>query len=295
MKMIYDVIGKMHKGQVVSKYGINENEFLPGSVWLVGAGPGDPGLLTLHAANALAQADVIVYDALVSEEILKMAKPGAVLKYAGKRGGKPSLKQRDISLILVELARAGNRVLRLKGGDPYIFGRGGEEALALVEHGITFRVVPGISAGVGGLAAAGIPLTHRDINQTVTFVTGHDASGEMPGSIDWHALARSSPVIVFYMAMKHWENIAGQLLNTGRPTSEPVAFICNATTDQQCVLETTLSKSVEDLAQSDLQPPSLIVVGKVVSLRAGLDWYGALTGKILNPDPLMRNVQQEAG
>ncbi|MEM7465197.1 MAG: uroporphyrinogen-III C-methyltransferase [Pseudomonadota bacterium] len=279
----------------MSNLGINDNEFLPGSVWLVGAGPGDPGLLTLHAANALAQADVIVYDALVSDDILKMAKPGAVLKYAGKRGGKPSLKQRDISLILVELARAGNRVLRLKGGDPYIFGRGGEEALTLVEHGVVFRVVPGISAGVGGLAAAGIPLTHRDINQAVTFVTGHDASGEMPGAIDWHALARSSPVIVFYMAMKHWESIAGRLIDAGRPTSQPVAIICNATTDQQRVLETTLGNSVDDLAQSGLQPPSIIVVGEVVSLRAGLDWCGALAGKMLDSDPLMRNVRQEAG
>lgn len=274
---------------------ISNIEFLPGSVWLVGAGPGDPGLLTLHAANALSQADVIVYDALVNEDILKMAKPEAVLKYAGKRGGKPSLKQRDISLILVELARAGNRVLRLKGGDPFIFGRGGEEALMLVEHGVPFRVVPGISAGVGGLAAAGIPLTHRDINQTVTFVTGHDASGEIPGSIDWNALARSSPVIVLYMAMKHWENIASQLMAAGRKADEPVAFICDATTDQQRVLETTLGRSDRDLAESGLEPPAVIVIGEVVNLRAGLDWYGALAGKVLNSDPLSQRVRREAG
>jgi uroporphyrin-III C-methyltransferase len=143
-----------------------------GWVWLVGAGPGDPGLLTVLALAALQQADVVVYDALVDESILKLARPGATIEYAGKRGGRPSPRQRDISLRLIELARAGKRVVRLKGGDPFMFGRGGEEALALVEARIPFRVVPGVTSGTGGLAYAGIPATHRDVNHAVTFVTG---------------------------------------------------------------------------------------------------------------------------
>ena len=170
--------------------------FEPGHVWLVGAGPGDPGLLTLHAVNALRQADVVVHDALVNAECLALAREGAVLEYAGKRGGKPSPKQRDISLRLVELAQAGKRVLRLKGGDPFVFGRGGEEALTLVEYAVPFRIVPGVTAGIGGLAYAGIPVTHRDTNHNVTFLTGHDATGVMPDAIDWAGVARSSPVIV---------------------------------------------------------------------------------------------------
>src|SRR5215472_6796187 len=175
----------------------------PGSVWLAGAGPGDPGLLSVLALHGLRQADVVVYDALVDERILALGRPGAALEYAGKRGGKPSARQRDISLRLIELAREGQRVLRLKGGDPFVFGRGGEEALALVAAGIAFRIVPGISAGIGGLAYAGIPLTHRDINSAVAFVTGHDSSGVVPDSVDWEALAKGAPVLVIYMALKH--------------------------------------------------------------------------------------------
>jgi len=147
--------------------------FEPGWVWLTGAGPGDPGLLTLHAVNGLRQADVVVYDALVDERVLAMAKPTATLEYAGKRGGKPSPRQADISHRLIHLAREGKRVLRLKGGDPFVFGRGGEEALALVAGGVPFRVIPGISSGIGGLAYAGLPVTHRDVNSAVTFLTGH--------------------------------------------------------------------------------------------------------------------------
>ena len=183
----------------------------PGWVWLCGAGPGDPGLLTLHALNALQQADVVVYDALVQDAILDWA-PAAEHVYAGKRGGKPSPQQRDISLRLVALARAGKRVLRLKGGDPFVFGRGGEEAQTLVQHGVPVRIVPGISAGIGGLAYAGIPVTHRDVNQSVTFVTGHDQSGQAPGSLDWAAIARGSQVIVIYMGMKHIAQISDALI-----------------------------------------------------------------------------------
>ena len=257
-----------------------------GSVWLVGAGPGDPGLLTLHAANALQQADVIVHDALVNADCLSLARQDAILEFAGKRGGKPSHKQRDISLRLVELARAGHRVLRLKGGDPFVFGRGGEEALTLVEHGIPFRIVPGITAGIGGLAYAGIPVTHREVNHAVTFLTGHDSSGLVPDRIDWEGIAKGSPVIVMYMAMKHIGQIAANLIAGGRVPDEPVAFVCNAATAGQQVLETTLARAEADVAAAGIEPPAIVVVGEVVRLRASLDWLGALTeGRRLAPDP----------
>lgn len=256
-------------------------DLLPGTVWLVGAGPGDPGLLTLHAVNALRQADVIVHDALVNSDCLQMAKTGAILEFAGKRGGKPSPKQRDISLRLVELARQGKRVLRLKGGDPFVFGRGGEEALTLVEHHIPFRIVPGITAGIGGLAYAGIPVTHREVNHAVTFLTGHDSSGVVPDRIDWGAIARGSPVIVMYMAMKHIAQITTNLIAAGRVPDEPVAFVCNAATAQQTVLETTLSRAAADIDAAGLEPPAIVVVGEVVRLRGALDWLGALEGRTL--------------
>lgn len=274
---------------------VARDEFRPGSVWLVGAGPGDPGLLTVLAAKAIRQADVIVYDALVNDAILNEVHPDAELRYAGKRGGKPSPRQRDISLTLVELARQGKRVLRLKGGDPFVFGRGGEEALTLVENGIPFRIVPGVSAGIGGLAYAGIPVTHRDVNHNVTFVTGHDASGLVPDAVDWESVAKGSPVIVMYMAMKHWENICSRLIAAGRAPTTPVAFVCNATTSEQTVLETTLARSVADLEREGLSPPAIVVVGDAVRLRSALDWQGALEGKALEVDPLGVRTRQDAG
>ena len=269
-------------------------EIEKGSVWLAGAGPGDPGLLTLLVAKALSEADVIVYDALVNDECLKLARPDAVLEYAGKRGGKPSVKQRDISLRLVDLAREGNRVLRLKGGDPFVFGRGGEEALTLVQHGIPFRIVPGITAGIGGLAYAGIPVTHREINHAVTFLTGHDSSGIVPDRIDWEALGRGSPVIVMYMAMKHIGQISTNLISAGRSADEPVAFVCNASTAEQQVLETTLGRAEADVEASGLQPPAIVVIGEVVRFRKGMDWMGALSGRQLETDGLMPDYAKAA-
>lgn len=265
-----------------------------GSVWLAGAGPGDPGLLSLLAVKGLMQADVIVYDALVNEECLKLARADAVLEYAGKRGGKPSVKQRDISLRLVELARAGKRVLRLKGGDPFVFGRGGEEALTLVQHGIPFRIVPGITAGIGGLAYAGIPVTHREVNHAVTFLTGHDSSGIVPDRIDWEALGRGSPVIVMYMAMKHIGQISENLIAAGRAANEPVAFVCNAATAEQQVLETTLQRAEADVEAAGLAPPAIVVIGNVVRFRKGLDWLGALSGRVLDADGLVPDVPKAA-
>lgn len=266
-----------------------------GWVWLCGAGPGDPGLLTLHALNALRQADVIVYDALVGEKILEWADPDAELIYAGKRGGKPSAKQRDISLHLVDLANEGKRVLRLKGGDPFVFGRGGEEAQTLVQHGIPIRIIPGISAGIGGLAYAGIPVTHRDVNQSVTFVTGHDQKGETPSSLNWKAISQGSQVIVIYMGIKHIDRIADKLLEAGRPASEPVAVVNSATTDDQRVLESTLGTLKADLEAADIPPPAIICVGKSVLMRQVLDWQGMLAGdKPRNLDPLGRGRPAEA-
>jgi len=250
--------------------------------------------VTLHAANALAQADVIVYDALVDRRILDMARTGAVVEHAGKRGSKPSPRQRDISLRLVQLARDGKRVCRLKGGDPFVFGRGGEEALALVEHNIPFRVIPGISAGIGGLAYAGIPVTHRDINHAVTFLTGHDQSGLTPSSIDWRGVARGAPVIVMYMAIKHLKTIADNLMAAGREAGEPVAIISAATTEAQKVLETTLGEAAGAVEQSGLAPPTLVVVGAVVKLRAALDWLGAINGRKLTTDPLGTRAPADA-
>ncbi|MEI2385339.1 uroporphyrinogen-III C-methyltransferase [Breoghania sp. JC706] len=272
--------------------------FEPGWVWLAGAGPGDPGLVTLHTLNGLKQADVVVYDALVDKRILGWMRPGADADYAGKRGGKPSPKQRDISLKLIELARAGKRVLRLKGGDPFVFGRGGEEALALVEAGVPFRVIPGVTAGIGGLAYAGIPLTHRDVNQAVTLLTGHDQSGLTPDAFDWHAIARGAPVIVMYMAMKHLAAICGKLIEGGRSAGEPVAIVTRASLDGQRVLETTLARAADDAAQAGMEPPAVVCVGDVVRLRAGLDWLGALGGRELVSDPLglgTRGGQSETG
>src|SRR4249919_2746662 len=182
-------------------------DFAPGSVWLVGAGPGDPGLLTALALHALDHADTLVYDALVDPRIVELARLGAVLEAAGKRGGRPSPSQPDISARLIRLARDGNRVLRLKGGDPCVFGRGGEEALALAAAGVPFRIVPGITAGIGGLAYAGIPVTHRGANSAVTFLTGHNSDGVVPGGLDWDAIARGAPVLVLYMASRHLRGI----------------------------------------------------------------------------------------
>jgi uroporphyrin-III C-methyltransferase len=261
-------------------------ELLPGHVWLVGAGPGDPGLMSMLAVHALMQADVVVHDALVDETCLQWARAGAEMIFAGKRGGKPSPKQRDISLRLVELARAGRRVLRLKGGDPFVFGRGGEEALTLVEHQVPFRIVPGITSGIGGLAYAGIPVTHRETNHTVTFLTGHDSSGLVPDRIDWNAVAKGSPVLVMYMAMKHIGVIVEKLLEAGRGADEPMAFVCNASTAEQRVLVTTLGHALPALEDAGLAPPAIVVLGEVVRLRAGLDWLGALGGKALTADPM---------
>lgn len=248
--------------------------FEAGCVWLVGAGPGDPGLLSLLALHALRNADHVVHDALVDGRVIALARPGAVVEAMGKRGGREaSSKQTDITERLIELARRGLRVLRLKGGDPFVFGRGPEEALALAEAGIPFRIVPGITAGIGGLAYAGIPVTSRDTNSAVAFVTGHGADGDMPDEFDWDALARGAPVLVFYMGLKHAERMVARLLAAGRKPDEAVAVVCDAATPRQKVVETTLAELAATVAAAGLVPPALLVVGEVVGLRSRLDWW----------------------
>jgi uroporphyrin-III C-methyltransferase len=246
-------------------------ELPAGHVWLAGAGPGDPGLLTLHALSALAQADAVVHDALVDPRILALGRPDAVLHFAGKRGGRPSADQADIAATLVALARAGRRVLRLKGGDPYIFGRGGEEALALAEAGIPFRVIPGITAGIGGLASALIPATQRGVNQAVVFATGHGADdGDVAGAVDWAALARLGQPVVVYMAVTHVAAITRLLLAGGMAPATPAAIVSQATTPSQRVLVSTLAALPDALAAAHLPTPAILVIGEIVTMRARL-------------------------
>ncbi|AXX97758.1 uroporphyrinogen-III C-methyltransferase [Profundibacter amoris] len=234
-------------------------DFPAGHVWLCGAGPGDAGLLTLHAVNALKQADVIVHDALIGADILALGLPAAERIYVGKRGGQ-SATQTQISQRLVELAQTGKRVLRLKGGDPFMFGRGGEEAQVLAAANIPWRIIPGVTAGIGGLAMAGIPVTHRDVNQAAIFATGHDPA------TDWAAIARAAPVIVIYMGLKRIGDIARILIKAGRGADTPVAIVTDASLPTQKILQTTLGRIADDLAAHPVSPPAVICIGGTVDI-----------------------------
>jgi uroporphyrin-III C-methyltransferase len=249
--------------------------FSAGEVWLVGAGPGDAGLLTLHAVNALKQADVVVYDALVGPDVLGFARDRAELVLLGKRGGIPSPKQPEINARLIADAQEGKRVLRLKGGDPFVFGRGAEEALDLVAANIPFRIIPGITAGIGGLAYAGVPVTSRGVNSSVVFLTGHDRNGELPKSIDWGAVSKSAGMIVMYMSVRNMGEIADKLIASGRPSSEPVCVVQNATLPNMRVLDTTLEHAARDIDAHDIGAPAIISVGQGNLLREQLNWRGA--------------------
>jgi uroporphyrin-III C-methyltransferase len=253
--------------------------FDSGSVWLAGAGPGDPGLITVLGLYAVSTADVILYDALANDGLLKLARPGAELVFAGKRAGRRSCKQTDISRTLVALARKNKRVLRLKGGDPLVFGRGAEEALALAAAHVRFRIVPGITAGIGGLAYAGIPLTHRDTGHAVTFLTGHGADGKLP-DLDWAAIARGSPTLVLYMATRHAGTIAEKLIAAGRDADEPAAVVSKASLRDQSVHVTTLGRLGDAATASAM--PALLVIGENVALRQGMDWHDE-NGRIAAP------------
>jgi uroporphyrin-III C-methyltransferase len=248
--------------------------FEPGWVWLVGAGPGAPGLMSLLCYHAMQHCDVVVYDALVNPEILRWVRVGAELEYAGKRGGKLSPAQKDITVRLIELARQGKRVLRLKGGDPFMFGRGGEESQNLAKSGIPFRIVPGISSGIGGLAYAGIPVTHRDTNHAVIFLTGHDSTGKMPANVNWSAIATAAPVLVLYMGIKSLAEIAKTLLEAGRKADDPVAIVSNASLPHQQVAMTTLANAGQFIAEQKPPTPAIVVIGHASDWQSLLDWYG---------------------
>jgi uroporphyrinogen III methyltransferase/synthase len=245
-----------------------------GVVYLVGAGPGDPGLLTARALELIADADVILYDRLIPATSLDGARADAELVYVGKEGRGPSMPQEQIDRLLVEHGRAGRRVVRLKGGDPFVFGRGGEEALILRQAGIAFEIVPGVTSGVAAPAYAGIPVTHRDRASAVALITGHEDPAKPESAIDWPALAGFPGTLVFYMGVKQLPRIAEQLIAGGRPADEPVAVIERGTLPGQRTVVATLATIAEVAVAEAIRPPSITVVGPVAALREeGLRWF----------------------
>ncbi|MEQ5800617.1 uroporphyrinogen-III C-methyltransferase [Halomonas sp. H10-9-1] len=246
-------------------YDLAEAPLASGEVAIIGAGPGDPGLLTLRALSLIEQADCLVYDRLVSREVLALASPRARRFYVGKASRCHALTQDETNALLVRLAREGRRVVRLKGGDPYIFGRGGEEAEVLIEHGVGFRVVPGITSAQGCAAYGGFPLTHRDFAQSVTFVTGH-CKGDGDLALNWATLAAPHQTTVFYMGLANAELIRRELQRHGLPAEHPVALVERGTTPEQRQVITCLGELVETIEREGLRPPTLIVVGEVVRL-----------------------------
>ena len=242
-----------------------------GEVYLVGAGPGDPDLLTFRALRLLQQAEVIVYDRLVSEEILDLARRDADLVYVGKERNKHTLPQEDINQMLVRIAKKGKRVLRLKGGDPFIFGRGGEEIETLMEEGIPFQVVPGITAASGAASYAGIPLTHRDYAQSALFVTGHLKDDTM--NLNWDALVQPNQTVVVYMGLLGVKSLCQKLIEHGMAPEKPIALVQQATTANQRVFIADLQTMPQRVDQEDIKPPTLIIIGDVVKLHEKLAWF----------------------
>ena len=244
-------------------------DFPPGEVWLAGAGPGDPRLLTVLALHAVANADTVVHDALVDPRILEMAREGAERIFAGKRGGRPSPQQAEINAILIERARAGRRVLRMKGGDPFVFGRGWDEASALTAAGIRFRVIPGITSGLAAAALAGIPATSRDTNHAVILAAGHRAQ-DGKSAADWEALAKLGQPIVLYMPMAQLADIVAALTRGGMPPATPAAIIQGASTAEERVIESSLATLVDDARREGIGAPAIVVIGRIAGLRQGL-------------------------
>ena len=242
-------------------------------VYLIGAGPGDPGLLTCKGRKVLSEADVVVYDYLASDELLSIARPDAEFIYVGKIAGNHAMKQGDINKLLVAKAKEGKVVARLKGGDPYIFGRGGEEAEELVDAGVPFEEVPGISSSIAGPAYAGIPLTHRAFSSSVTIITGHEDPTKPDSVHNWDALARSASTLVFLMGMKNLPDIAAKLIGAGMDPETPAALVHWGTTDKQRSLASTLADLPDAAVREGFTNPSIIVVGDVVKLRDRLGWF----------------------
>jgi uroporphyrin-III C-methyltransferase len=262
----FDNTGASWRGLLERLRGEDFPQLLPGEVWLVGAGPGDPGLLTLDALAGLAQADVVFHDALIDPRVLALARPEAERLLVGKRGGQPSTAQDQIVELLINSASRGDRVLRLKGGDPFIFGRGGEEMLALAAAGVSVRVVSGVTSGLAALTVAGIPATMRGINQAILLATGH---GPTESDIKtWVALARAKVPIAFYMATRNLDSIAHSLLRGEMPGDTPTAIIASATLPGQQVLVAPLDQLVE--RASGLSGPAIVVIGEIVRMRSQL-------------------------
>ncbi len=242
-------------------------------VYLIGAGPGDPGLLTLKGRDILSRADVVVYDYLANDVLLAHAREGAELIYVGKKGGDHTLPQDEISALIVSKAKEGKVVARLKGGDPYMFGRGGEEAEELMEAGLEFEVVPGVTSGIAGPAYAGIPLTHREHSSSVSFVTGHEDPTKPDTAHNWEALAKSASTLVFYMGMKNLPDISRKLIDAGMPKDTPAALVRWGTTGRHRSLAATIGALPQEAEKHGFSAPSLIVVGSVVTLRDKLGWF----------------------
>ena len=248
-------------------------EARPGKVWLVGAGPGDPGLITVKGKQCIAEADVIIYDSLANPTLLDGARPDCEVLYAGKRAGRHSMKQPEISALVAEKALEGKRVCRLKGGDPFVFGRGGEEALLLRKRGVPFEVVPGVTSAVAAPAYAGIPVTHRGHAASFRVITGHEDPTKPRSDLDWAEIAASCGTLVFLMGVRNLPEIARRLIDGGRPSTTPAALIANGTLPSQRTVVATLEDIAGRAEQEGLAPPALLVVGEVASLRDELAWF----------------------
>lgn len=244
-----------------------------GKVYIVGAGPGDPGLITVKARDVLRRADVLLYDRLANESFLSECKPGCEMVFVGKQPDRHAVPQHEINRLLVDYGKKGGIVVRLKGGDPYIFGRGGEEVEALVEAGVPFEVIPGVTSAIAALAYAGIPATHRDCTTSVTLVTGHEDPTKGESTTNWDKLATASGTIVIYMGVKNSSGIIEQIMAGGRSADTPAAIVSNGTLPSQSSFTATLGTLVQEMEKRKIKPPSLIVIGEVAALRDKLAWF----------------------
>jgi uroporphyrinogen III methyltransferase / synthase len=246
-----------------------------GTVYLVGAGPGDPELLTLKAQRLLAAADAVVYDQLVAPEMLRFSRPGCEFIYAGKKGGRPCRPQSEIDETLVRLALEGKTVVRLKGGDPFIFGRGGEEAEALAAAGVPFEVVPGVTAALAAAAYAGIPLTHRDHSSSVVFLTGHENPAKADGAVRWEDYSRLGATLCIYMGVRNLPEITRRLLSGGMPGDTPAAIVHSATTERHRQQLATLATLAEVAEEEHFEAPAMVIIGEVAAFAEKLAWFEA--------------------